>query len=87
MVEFRLVAFIFPIGGFGLAVFGGSMAGHRSSIERQCSEPQRHRSFASYRLSREKSVTLPLVPIRKEEEGEVITFPRYLLGHTFYYGC
>lgn len=36
MVEFRLVAFIFRIGGFGLAVLGGSMAGHRSSIERVC---------------------------------------------------
>lgn len=40
MVELRLVAFIFRIGGFGLAVFGGSMAGHRSSIERESSEPQ-----------------------------------------------
>lgn len=33
--EVRTVAFIFWAGGLGPEIFGGSMAGHRSSIDRE----------------------------------------------------
>ena len=41
----RAVALIFRAGGFGPGDWGSSMAGHRSSIERECNEPPKMSEF------------------------------------------